>query len=132
MKAARYYGFLDDPSEPLYISIGDSDPPEAVFRVPFRALRSWFPHVKSVQDGNYVDWVDSMNEVVRVDEVPEPLLLVGCLAEVYADGQLVDARDLAIPSGQRSEALITTVPEASLMTIRAGWSTATCKFSTSV
>lgn len=32
--------------------------------------------------------------------------------EVYADGQLVDARDLAIPSGQRSEALITTVPAA--------------------
>ena len=32
--------------------------------------------------------------------------------EVYADGQLVDARDLAIPAGQRSEALITTVPSA--------------------
>lgn len=32
--------------------------------------------------------------------------------EVYADGQLVDARDLAIPPGQRSEALIGTVPSA--------------------
>ena len=32
--------------------------------------------------------------------------------EVYADGQLVDARDLAIPAGQRSEALISTVPSA--------------------
>ena len=32
--------------------------------------------------------------------------------EVYADGQLVDARDLAIPAGQRSEALIGTVPSA--------------------
>ena len=30
--------------------------------------------------------------------------------EVYADGELVDARDLAIPAGQRSEALISTVP----------------------
>ncbi|HSJ00525.1 MAG TPA: hypothetical protein VLA59_09075, partial [Patescibacteria group bacterium] len=32
--------------------------------------------------------------------------------EVYADGQLVDARDLAIPAGQRAEALIGTVPSA--------------------
>ena len=32
--------------------------------------------------------------------------------EVYADGQLVDARDLAIPAGQRSEALIGSVPSA--------------------
>jgi Ca-activated chloride channel homolog len=32
--------------------------------------------------------------------------------EVYADGQLVDARDLAIPAGQRAEALISTVPSA--------------------
>jgi hypothetical protein len=32
--------------------------------------------------------------------------------EVYADGQLVDARDLAIPAGQRSEALVSTVPSA--------------------
>ncbi|MGI8999859.1 MAG: VWA domain-containing protein [Candidatus Limnocylindria bacterium] len=30
--------------------------------------------------------------------------------EVYADGALVDARDLAIPAGQRSEALVSTVP----------------------
>lgn len=30
--------------------------------------------------------------------------------EVYADGELVDARDLALPAGQRSEALISTVP----------------------
>jgi len=30
--------------------------------------------------------------------------------EIYADGQLVDARDLAIPAGQRTEALIGTVP----------------------
>ncbi|HEX2883700.1 MAG TPA: BatA and WFA domain-containing protein [Candidatus Limnocylindria bacterium] len=30
--------------------------------------------------------------------------------EIYADGELVDARDLAIPAGQRSEALISTVP----------------------
>jgi len=32
--------------------------------------------------------------------------------EVYADGQLVDARDLAIPAGQRSEALVSTIPSA--------------------
>ena len=32
--------------------------------------------------------------------------------EIYADGELVDARDLAIPAGQRSEALIGTVPSA--------------------
>jgi Ca-activated chloride channel family protein len=32
--------------------------------------------------------------------------------EVYADGALVDARDLRIPAGQRSEALISTVPAA--------------------
>ena len=32
--------------------------------------------------------------------------------EIYADGALVDARDLAIPAGQRSEALISTVPQS--------------------
>ncbi|MBA2633675.1 MAG: BatA domain-containing protein, partial [Chloroflexi bacterium] len=32
--------------------------------------------------------------------------------EVYADGALVDARELTIPAGQRSEALISTVPAA--------------------
>ena len=32
--------------------------------------------------------------------------------EVYADGALVDARDLTIPPGQRSEALVGTVPGA--------------------
>ena len=32
--------------------------------------------------------------------------------EVYADGSLVDARDLTIPAGQRSEALVSTVPGA--------------------
>ena len=32
--------------------------------------------------------------------------------EVYADGALVDARDLTIPAGQRSEALIGSVPAA--------------------
>ena len=32
--------------------------------------------------------------------------------EIYADGALVDARDLAIPAAQRSEALISTVPSA--------------------
>ncbi len=32
--------------------------------------------------------------------------------EVYADGALVDARELTIPAGQRSEALISTVPGA--------------------
>jgi Ca-activated chloride channel homolog len=32
--------------------------------------------------------------------------------EVYADDQLVDARDLTIPAGERAEALITTVPAA--------------------
>ena len=32
--------------------------------------------------------------------------------EVYADGALVDARELTVPSGQRSEALVTTVPAA--------------------
>jgi Ca-activated chloride channel homolog len=32
--------------------------------------------------------------------------------EIYADGALVDARDLTIPPGQRSEALISTVPPA--------------------
>ena len=35
--------------------------------------------------------------------------------EIYADGELVDARDLAIPAGQRSEALISTVPPAATM-----------------
>jgi Ca-activated chloride channel homolog len=38
--------------------------------------------------------------------------------EVYADGQLVDARELEIPAGQRSEALIGSVP-ASARTIEA-------------
>jgi len=33
--------------------------------------------------------------------------------EIYADGALVDARELTIPAGQRSEALVTTVPAAS-------------------
>ncbi|MEA2651034.1 MAG: hypothetical protein QOI85_755 [Chloroflexota bacterium] len=32
--------------------------------------------------------------------------------EVYADGELVDARELTIPAGQRSEALVRTVPAA--------------------
>jgi len=32
--------------------------------------------------------------------------------EIYADGVLVDARDMAIPAEQRSEALISTVPQA--------------------
>src|SRR5690606_15394208 len=32
--------------------------------------------------------------------------------EIYADGALVDARELTIPAGQRSEALVTTVPAA--------------------
>jgi Ca-activated chloride channel homolog len=32
--------------------------------------------------------------------------------EIYADGALVDARDLAVPAGQRSEALVSTVPAA--------------------
>ncbi len=32
--------------------------------------------------------------------------------EIYADGALVDARELTIPPGQRSEALISTVPSA--------------------
>jgi Ca-activated chloride channel homolog len=32
--------------------------------------------------------------------------------EIYADGALVDARELTIPAGQRSEALISTVPPA--------------------
>ena len=32
--------------------------------------------------------------------------------EVYADGALVDARDLTIPAGERSEALVGTVPGA--------------------
>ena len=32
--------------------------------------------------------------------------------EVYADGALVDARELAIPAGQRSEVLVSTVPAA--------------------
>jgi len=32
--------------------------------------------------------------------------------EVYADGALVDARELTIPAGQRSEALVSTVPAA--------------------
>jgi hypothetical protein len=38
--------------------------------------------------------------------------------EVYADGELVDARELEIPAGQRSEALIGSVP-ASARTIEA-------------
>lgn len=32
--------------------------------------------------------------------------------EVYADGELVDARELTIPAGERSEAIISTVPAA--------------------
>ncbi len=32
--------------------------------------------------------------------------------EIYADGALVDARELTIPAGQRSEALVSTVPGA--------------------
>lgn len=32
--------------------------------------------------------------------------------EIHADGALVDARELTVPAGQRSEALITTVPAA--------------------
>jgi Ca-activated chloride channel homolog len=32
--------------------------------------------------------------------------------EIYADGALVDARELTIPAGQRSEALVSTVPSA--------------------
>jgi Ca-activated chloride channel family protein len=32
--------------------------------------------------------------------------------EVYADGELVDARDLAIPAGQRAEVLVSSVPAA--------------------
>ncbi|MCV0402919.1 MAG: BatA and WFA domain-containing protein [Chloroflexi bacterium] len=35
--------------------------------------------------------------------------------EVYADGALVDARDLTIPAGQRSEALVSTVPGATTL-----------------
>ena len=38
--------------------------------------------------------------------------------EIYADGELVDARDLEIPAGQRSEALIGSVP-ASARTVEA-------------
>jgi hypothetical protein len=38
--------------------------------------------------------------------------------EIYADGALVDARELAIPAGQRAEALVTTVP-ASARTVEA-------------
>ncbi len=34
--------------------------------------------------------------------------------EIYADGALVDARELDVPAGQRSEALITTVPPGAL------------------
>src|SRR6185503_2268812 len=32
--------------------------------------------------------------------------------EIYADGELVDARELAIPAEQRSEALIGSVPQS--------------------
>ena len=32
--------------------------------------------------------------------------------EIYADGALVDARDMSVPAGQRSEALVSTVPSA--------------------
>lgn len=32
--------------------------------------------------------------------------------EIYADGALVDAREMTIPAGQRSEALVSTVPSA--------------------
>jgi Ca-activated chloride channel homolog len=34
--------------------------------------------------------------------------------EIYADGALVDARELTIPAGQRSEALVTTVPASAV------------------
>jgi Ca-activated chloride channel family protein len=34
--------------------------------------------------------------------------------EIYADGELVDARDLTVPAGQRSEALISTVPSSAV------------------
>ena len=45
--------------------------------------------------------------------------------EVYADGALVDARELTIPAGQRSEALITTVPAGSRAPSRRAWRAAT-------
>ena len=35
--------------------------------------------------------------------------------EIYADGALVDARDLAISAGQRAEAIVTTVPAAATL-----------------
>ena len=34
--------------------------------------------------------------------------------EIYADGALVDARDLSIAAGQRAEALVTTVPSSAV------------------
>ncbi len=34
--------------------------------------------------------------------------------EIYADGNLVDARDLAIAAGQRAEAIVTTVPSSTV------------------
>ena len=34
--------------------------------------------------------------------------------EIYADGALVDARDLTIPAGERAEAVVTTVPAAAV------------------
>lgn len=34
--------------------------------------------------------------------------------EIYADGSLVDARDLAIAAGQRAEAIVTTVPSSAV------------------
>ena len=35
--------------------------------------------------------------------------------EVYADGELVDARQLAIPAGQRSDAIVSSVPAAATL-----------------
>src|SRR5918996_238979 len=35
--------------------------------------------------------------------------------EIYADGELADARDLTVPAGQRSEALVTTVPSSTTL-----------------
>ncbi|MGH2455977.1 MAG: vWA domain-containing protein [Candidatus Limnocylindria bacterium] len=35
--------------------------------------------------------------------------------EVYADGALVDARELTVPAGQRTEALISTIPTAAFV-----------------
>ena len=35
--------------------------------------------------------------------------------EIYADGELADARDLTVPAGERSEALVTTVPSSATL-----------------